>query len=108
MRALRTALIGVLAVSAAGLLLYRACGTVHEAGSAAEHPAAEPLQLQDPAQDPETFSSPARAGDAPDAEPAELPQRPVQTIEERGDAMLFEADALSTMPFDQEITMPFD
>lgn len=33
---------------------------------------------------------------------------PVQTLEERGDAMLFEAQALLDTPFDQAITMPFD
>ncbi|MEE9367929.1 MAG: hypothetical protein V3V05_03590 [Pontiella sp.] len=33
---------------------------------------------------------------------------PVQPLEERGDAMLFEIDALQGMPFDQAITMPFD
>ena len=36
------------------------------------------------------------------------PQQPVQPIEERGDSMLFEADALFGMPFDQAIAMPFD
>lgn len=36
------------------------------------------------------------------------PVEPVQTIEERGDAMLFEAEALGGMPFDHAITMPFD
>ena len=33
---------------------------------------------------------------------------PVQPLEERSDAMLFEIDALQGMPFDQAITMPFD
>jgi hypothetical protein len=36
------------------------------------------------------------------------PKRPVQTLEERGDAMLFEAGALGGTPFDQAVTMPFD
>ena len=40
-------------------------------------------------------------------EPAAV-QAPVQPIEERGDAMLFEIDALGNMPFDTSITMPFD
>ncbi|MEI6890727.1 MAG: hypothetical protein V5783_01030 [Pontiella sp.] len=30
------------------------------------------------------------------------------SLEERGDAMLFEADALSSMPFAEAIVMPFD
>lgn len=33
---------------------------------------------------------------------------PVQPIEDRGDAMLFEADALGNTPFDQEIVTPFN
>jgi hypothetical protein len=33
---------------------------------------------------------------------------PVQPLEDRGDAMLFEADALGNTPFDEAIVMPFD
>ena len=33
---------------------------------------------------------------------------PVQPLEERGDAMLFEIDALRNTPFDEAIVMPFD
>lgn len=44
----------------------------------------------------------------PGAPQEEEGKEPVQTIEERGDAMLFEIEALSLMPFDQAITMPFD
>jgi hypothetical protein len=36
------------------------------------------------------------------------PKQPVQPVEERGDAMLFEADALHATPFDQAVVMPFD
>jgi hypothetical protein len=36
------------------------------------------------------------------------PQRPVQTLDERGDAMLFEATALSGTPFDKAVVMPFE
>jgi len=35
-------------------------------------------------------------------------KKPVQPLEERGDAMLFEIDALQNTPFDQAVTMPFD
>jgi len=35
-------------------------------------------------------------------------QVPVQPLEERGDAMLFEIDALQNTPFDEEIVKPFD
>jgi len=38
----------------------------------------------------------------------EEPKQPVQSLEERGDAMLFECEALAGTPFDQAITMPFD
>jgi hypothetical protein len=33
---------------------------------------------------------------------------PVQLLEERGDAMLFEIDALQNTPFDEAIVAPFD
>ena len=35
-------------------------------------------------------------------------QESVQPLEERGDAMLFEIEALQNTPFDEAITMPFD
>lgn len=35
-------------------------------------------------------------------------KKPVQSLEERDDAMLFEIDALQNTPFDQAVTMPFD
>jgi len=38
----------------------------------------------------------------------EEPKTPVQPLEERGDAMLFECEALFDSPFDQAIVMPFD
>ncbi len=40
--------------------------------------------------------------------PVEAVQQPVQSIEDRGDAMLFEIDALNNTPFDRAITQPFD
>ena len=42
------------------------------------------------------------------SEAIEVPPQPVQPIEERGDAMLFEMDALQGTPFDDAITRPFD
>ncbi|MEN7972387.1 MAG: hypothetical protein ABFR47_00985 [Verrucomicrobiota bacterium] len=59
---------------------------------------------------PETIGQP---GENPSAENEDsnisvVPKQPVQPIEERGDAMLFECEALVGTPFDQEITMPFD
>ena len=39
--------------------------------------------------------------------PVEAPV-PVHPLEERGDAMLFEIDALQNTPFDEAIVTPFD
>ena len=47
-----------------------------------------------------------RLSDAPVA--VEEPKQPVQSLEERGDAMLFEMDALQGTPFDQAVVMPFE
>lgn len=41
-------------------------------------------------------------------EAVEEPKVTVQSIAERGDAMLFESEALYGTPFDQAIVMPFD
>lgn len=51
--------------------------------------------------------------DVPPAGPAtnDVPvdaKEPVQPLEERGDAMLFEIEALQNTPFDEAIVMPFD
>lgn len=35
-------------------------------------------------------------------------EAPVQSLEERGDAMLFESEALLGTPFDQAVVRPFD
>ena len=39
--------------------------------------------------------------------PAET-HEPIQPLEERGDAMLYEIDALRNTPFDEAIVQPFD
>ena len=65
---------------------------------------------------PETSSMPkpiAMPGGQPAVAPAtnQAPadaKVPVQPLEERGDAMLFEIDALQNMPFDEAIVTPFD
>ncbi len=36
------------------------------------------------------------------------PQSPIQPIEERGDAMLFESEALFGTPFDHAVVIPFN
>ncbi len=38
----------------------------------------------------------------------EEPKIPIQSLEERGDALLFESEALFGTPFDQAVVMPFD
>jgi len=59
------------------------------------------LPIQNPVEMP-------AAGPAVMVEVEQTPAEPVQPIEERGDAMLSEIDALQGMPFDQAVTMPFD
>jgi hypothetical protein len=63
----------------------------------------------------ETVSIPAEpapvpqpVGPAPIDRPEPTPAVPVPALEERGDAMLFEIDALQNTPFDQEIVRPFN
>ncbi|MBN2163669.1 MAG: hypothetical protein JXR25_07345 [Pontiellaceae bacterium] len=71
------------------------------------------------APEPEVISEPDRsvpaaipvADEAPPVAPpvVEVPEpSSVQSLEERGDAMLFEIDALGSTPFDQETISPFD
>ena len=38
----------------------------------------------------------------------EEPKQPVQPVEKRGDAILFECEALCGTPFDQAVVMPLD
>ena len=49
-----------------------------------------------------------KASEEKAVEKLEQVQEPVLPVEERGDAMLFEMDALQGLPFDATITMPFD
>ena len=81
------ALYGVLAVSSAGLSYFSNPEPPQDVKPVAIEKVAEPIAIPD---------KPAVA------------QKPVQTLEERGDLMLFEADALSSMPFAQAVVMPFD
>ena len=87
MTILDIALCGVLAVSSAGLSFFR-------------HPA--------PPQDVKPVVTENVAERVAVQEKPDVTQKPVQTVEERGDALLFEADALSSMPFGRAIVMPFD
>lgn len=84
MTILDIALCGVLAFSSAGLSLFQ-----HP--DSAEDAAAVPVEV---IQEQVVV--------------AEMIQRRVQSLEERGDAMLFDSEALSGLPFAQAIVMPFD
>lgn len=87
------ALCGALAVSSAGFPLFR-------------HPAPPPeVVVELVALQAEVFQTLEKTVSPADPEKG---NPPVQTLEERGDAMLFEADALASMPFDLAIVMPFD
>lgn len=66
----------------------------------------QPLAPSAPTVEPLPELRQAAAVAVPRAEPE--PERPVQSVEERGDAMLFEVGALSGMPFDQPVVMPFE
>lgn len=59
------------------------------------------------------FPEPERLSvlDIPVAQPAPDPveeKTPVETVKERDDALVFEAEALFGTPFDQAVVMPFD
>ena len=67
----------------------------------------------------ETAGSGLQTAAVPEPEPAVVPppapaaapeaaRPPVQPVEERGDALLFESEALFGTPFDQSVVMPFD
>lgn len=119
MKAFRTIICGSLAVFAAGLL----CGSV---SSAARMPHVFEIGyrfatfqlLKIPELDKRWVLMPMNALEhhrAPviaiaqtrNASVAVVIETPVLTVEERGDAMIFEISALAGMPFDQSILTPF-
>ena len=92
-------------------LLLIACAILVWLSTRSDPAVAEPGVLQpleetilqaEPSPSPEA----SRLIDTPVA--AEEPKRPVQPLEERGDAMLFEVDALQGTPFGQAVVMPFE
>ena len=101
MRALHIALYGTLAVSTVGLLLLRDPAPI----PASEQSAAQFQAFETPVPEAAPVISGVQVSAVSEVEKV---QKPVQTIEERGDAMLFEGQALLDMPFDQAIVMPFD
>lgn len=103
MKPLRIILYALLIALAAYLWLSaRACPVpVRQKAGVVSHP----LEVADPVVIPEIL------GTATEFEqPVALaePVRPVQPLEERGDAMLFEASALEGTPFDQAVVRPFE
>lgn len=112
MRVLSTVLFGCLAVSAAGAVWLSRPEPVAVVldlpdsglGIVIAEPAVHrPQPVTVPQPEPVLYS----AEHAHDPQPQPV-QRPVQPIEERGDAMIFEMEALALMPFDEAIVMPFD
>lgn len=72
--------------------------------------AAVEISLALPDQGPDVKPTPPPADPVPVPAPqgAVAVSAPVQPVEERGDALLFESEALFGTPFDQAIVMPFD
>ena len=66
------------------------------------------LSMQEPVTEKKPIAKPVIISNPPEAVVENKPAEPVQTVEKRGDAMLFEAEALHGTPFDQSVTMPFD
>lgn len=101
MKTARIILYTLLIAALAALLLY---GYRTEETSSLEvsEPVASPLETTAP---PVEALRPAEGGTS---EEQEAIQEPVQSLEERGDALLFESDALQGTPFDQAVVMPFE
>jgi hypothetical protein len=98
MKTIGTVLVGGLALSVAGLLALREPPAPVVSVSPPPEPVAplaEPVFFQ-PLEVPATAAPPVAV------------KQPVQPLEERGDAMLFEAEALLGTPFGPSVTMPFD
>lgn len=76
------------------------------------HPAVSESSVLQSLEDPVLSAKPIPPSDTPAMVEApvaaEDPRQPVQPIEERGDAMLFEIDALHGTPFDEAVVMPFN
>ncbi len=97
-------ILGVLLVLGAGLFFAKSAlqdvGEVSEIAPPVFQPLEEPVSPMVPEVAPPVEYCAVE-------EPVEI-QMPVQPLEDRGDAMLFEIEALAGTPFDQAITMPFD
>ncbi|MDZ8118370.1 hypothetical protein [Pontiella agarivorans] len=73
-----------------------------------EKPMAGFQSLKTPIIEKKRISAPATVHFASEPESVKQPVRPVQPLEERTDDMLFEADALSFLPFDDAVVRPFE
>ena len=103
MKAVRTALVVLLSMGVAYVLVDR-LQLLPEAPSGAA--VLQPMEVSLPAFEPSTATESPVELEAPEA--VEEPKQPVQSLEERGDALLFEIDALQGTPFDQAVVMPFE
>jgi hypothetical protein len=112
MKTIGTVLVGGLALSVAGLLALREPPAPVVSVSPPPEPVAplaEPVffqPLEAPVLQPEPVFQPLEVPAT--AAPPVAVKQPVQPLEERGDAMLFEAEALLGTPFGPSVTMPFD
>ena len=101
-------LYGGLAAVAAGMLAVHGHGSVRSAEIPVDDKT--PIPVFQALEEPATTAEPIAVQVLelrPSPKPVEV-KEPVQPLEERGDAMLFEIDALGGTPFDHAATMPFD
>lgn len=118
MRALSIVLFGGMAVSAAGFLAFQPPGRVADVEALSisriefvicEKPLESFLSLETPISEKKELHTPLITGKVEEAVTVEQPPvERVQSMEERTDDMLFEADALGYLPFDQAVIMPFE
>lgn len=108
MKATRIILVAVLAVGVAYVLVDRL-------NPSAEAPVEwvvveveifQPMEVAPPVLEPLVEIEAPCVVEVP--ETIEEPKTPVQPIEERGDAMLFESEALFGTPFDRAVVIPFN
>lgn len=117
MRTLSTVLSSCLAVTAAGAVWFSQCRVQPDADAEpeirlmiapSEHPIVQAVSVPDPVVAPVDDPVFVQVDDPVSAE-VKLPvKEPVQPLEERGDAMLFEIEALAITPFDEAIVFPFE
>lgn len=118
MRALNIALVGAMAVSAVSYLAFQTPDAVSEAQAITiprleivicEKPLEGFLSLTTPVAEKKELETPVITGKVEEPITVEkLPVERVQSMEERTDDMLFEAEALSFLPFDEAVIMPFE